>query len=110
MRSKRRDARLLGIILGGVAVVATMNGESPTPIALTQQSAAAAPRQHSSSACTLVKRAVTEQLKAPSTTRFDECWRSGALACLNVDSQNGFGAMVRSRWMVRFDPLTKCTP
>ena len=52
--------------------------------------------------CFVAKQAVTARLKAPATASFAECWRNGELVCLNVDSQNGFGVLIRSTWLVRF--------
>jgi hypothetical protein len=56
--------------------------------------------------CSAARRAVREQLKAPSTAKFGDCVSrpvnsQTALVTIDVDAQNSFGAMLRKRYVVR---------
>lgn len=60
---------------------------------------------HEATGCSASKRAVTARLKAPSTAQFSDCYSTTAdgvqTVTLTVDSQNGFGAMIRSKWVTK---------
>jgi len=97
---------IVGGILGGALYLV---GPRPDPAA--EQAAAAlkadplAGRERA--ICKGLQAAVRARLKAPATAQFDSCWNDTHVAYaggglytsrLWVDSQNGFGALVRSYW------------
>lgn len=53
--------------------------------------------------CSASRRAVEAQLKAPASAKWGDCESTTTggtqTVRLTVDSQNGFGAMIRSRWV-----------
>jgi hypothetical protein len=62
-------------------------------------------------ACIKAEKAIRARLKAPSTARFDYCYRyevratpdrTGIYVKGYVDAQNSFGAMLRKPFVVRF--------
>lgn len=59
--------------------------------------------QHSQTGCSASRRAIEAQLKAPSSAQWVDCNSTTSAGVqtvtLTVDSQNGFGAMIRSRWV-----------
>jgi hypothetical protein len=102
--SKTRDLLILGAIAAAVGIGALTTSGKPSA------QPPAAPKAWSASAgsftgCTAAKRAVQERLKAAASAKFAGCSSrpvnaSTVTAFVEVDSQNGFGAMLRSNFLV----------
>jgi hypothetical protein len=58
---------------------------------------------HEQTGCSASRRAITGQLKSPGTAQWVDCHSTTAAGVqtvtVTVDSQNSYGALVRSRWV-----------
>ncbi len=97
-------------LVGGYAISTTSKDDSvvPNPVATPQ------PKKHSDiEAFVDAQSVVTKTLKAPSTAKYpfsseatiEHVGTDGFKVSSYVDSQNGFGAMIRSNWTVLFQYL-----
>ena len=71
--------------------------------ALRGPSSGVAEAPHAQTGCSAARRAVEARLRSPASAKWGDCHsttRDGVQTVrVSVDSQNGFGALIRSEWM-----------
>lgn len=104
----------LGVILviGAVTFVSNLLPDPPPPEERAGVSTTSAPQpQIDYAAIRGCKDAIRERLVAPSTAKFTDgpVWITSTSQRfeVSVDSQNGFGAMLRSEWECEYDKQAK---
>lgn len=96
----------LGILLGVFIISMVASDSAPTPTVTPEQSFVAM-KEHA--IYSFSKSYITDTLKSPSTAKFsytpvtkqDEKEKNVFEVISHVDSQNGFGAMIRNNWTLK---------
>lgn len=88
---------IIWIIVGGVAawiLSASLSGLTPSE-----------DTPHAATGCSASRRAISERLKSPSSAKWVDCHSTTSngvqTVVTTVDSQNSFGAMLRTQWVTK---------